>query len=125
MLEPLDDLPDGVIGFEAVGEIHAADYRSTLDPAIDAAVEAGRKIRLLYLLGERFTGYSGGAAWEDAKVGIGSIGHLGTFERTAIVSDVDWIDHLASAFGWMMPGRFRRFPLSQLDDAVTWVATED
>lgn len=26
MLQPLEDLPDGVIGFEAVGQVRATDY---------------------------------------------------------------------------------------------------
>ena len=36
MLEPIADLPPGVVGFEAVGEVHADDYRTTLIPALDA-----------------------------------------------------------------------------------------
>jgi hypothetical protein len=30
MIRTLDDLPDGVIGFEADGEIHAEDYATAL-----------------------------------------------------------------------------------------------
>jgi hypothetical protein len=39
MLEPIAGLPEGVIGFEAVGEVHAEDYASTLIPAIAWASE--------------------------------------------------------------------------------------
>lgn len=121
MLEQLPDLPPGVIGFEAVGEIHADDYREVLHPAIDAAATTG-SIRFVYVLGDRFEGYTSGASWEDAKLGSD---HLGAWQRTALVTDVDWLTHLASLFGWMMPGHFRRFPVAELDAAITWAATDD
>jgi hypothetical protein len=120
MLEPLSDLPDGVIGFEAVGEVHASDYESTLRPAVDAAASAG--VRLVYVLGDRFEGYSGGATWEDTKLGLG---HLRRWKRTALVSDVEWVQHVAVAFGWMMPGKFRRFPTDELSAAIAWAAEDD
>ncbi|MFN8104309.1 MAG: STAS/SEC14 domain-containing protein [Acidimicrobiia bacterium] len=120
MLEPLVDLPDGVIGFEAVGEIHSADYDTTLRPAVEAASTAG--VRLVYVLGDRFEGYSSGATWEDAKLGLG---HLKDWKRTALVSDVEWIEHFASMFGWMMPGKFRLFPLAELPEAIAWAGADD
>ena len=65
MFEPITGLPDGVIGFEAVGKIQAADYEDVLMPAI-ARGAAGGSVRLLFVLGDRFTGYSPGAMKEDA-----------------------------------------------------------
>jgi hypothetical protein len=118
MLEPLGGLPDGVIGFEAIGEIHADDYADTLIPAIEA-VEG--PVRLVYVLGDRFTGYSGGAAWQDAKLGLR---HHGRWHRAAVVTDADWVRHLGGLFGWMVPGAFETFPLDQRDAAIAW-ASED
>jgi hypothetical protein len=118
MLRPLPDLPTGVIGFEAVGEIHADDYRDVLRPAIDAAVAAG-SVRLVYVLGPEFTGYSAGASWQDTKLGLD---HVKAWERTAVVTDIDWVEHVAAVFGWMVPGEFRRFALADREDAVRWVA---
>jgi len=51
VIEALPDMPDGVLGFEAVGEVHAEDYVTTLVPAIEA--HSG-PVRLVYVLGERF-----------------------------------------------------------------------
>lgn len=34
MLQPITDLPDCVLEFEATGEIHASDYRDALIPAV-------------------------------------------------------------------------------------------
>ena len=120
MLEPLADLPQGVIGFEAVGEIHADDYKTTLIPAVEAASATG-PLRLVYVLGDRFDGYSSGASWQDAKLGLD---HHAKWHRTALVTDVDWVSHMAGVFGWMIPGHFEHYPLDQRADAIAWVAGE-
>jgi len=118
VLEPVPGLPEGVIGFEAVGEVHAGDYRDTLIPALEA--HRG-PLRLVYVLGDRFAGYSAGAAWADTKLGFD---HHGRWHRAAIVTDTDWIRHLAHAFGWMVPGDFAVFPLDERDAAIAWVAAD-
>jgi hypothetical protein len=118
MLEPLHDLPDGVIGFEAVGEVHANDYTEMLRPPLDEAAAAGG-IRLVYVLGDRFAGYSAGASWQDSKL---AFEHHKAWKRTALVSDADWVRHLASLFGWMVPGDFAHFSLAERDDAIAWAA---
>ena len=120
MFEPLEGLPDGVIGFEAVGDIQAADYEDVLAPAIARAAAAG-PVRLVFVLGDRFAGYSVGAITKDA----GMVGHAQRWERTALVSDFGWVTHLATIFGWMVPGRFRQFPLGERAEAVAWVAGRD
>ncbi len=90
MLEELNDLPAGVIGFEAVGTIHSDDYDAVLRPAVEATAAQGG-IRMVYVFGDRFEGYSSGATWEDAKLGLGN---ARSWERTAIVSDHEWAEHL-------------------------------
>ena len=42
MFEPITGLPDGVVGFEAVGKIEAADYEDVLMPASGAG-RSGRR----------------------------------------------------------------------------------
>lgn len=120
MFEQLSGMPAGVIGFEAVGEVEAADYENVLMPAIARSAEAG-DVRLVFVLGDRFTGYSPGAMKEDA----GLVAHARAWKRTAVVSDLGWVAHLASAFGWMVPGKFKHFRLAERDAAVAWVAQPD
>ena len=59
MLNPIADLPSGVIGFEASGKIEAEDYRDVLLPAIQKAAADG-EVRIVMVLPE-FEGLSGGA----------------------------------------------------------------
>ena len=117
MFEPISGLPDGVIGFEAVGNVEASDYERVLVPAITRAQAAGG-VRIVLVLGERFTGYSPGGMREDA----GLVAHAGAWKRTAVVSDLSWVAHLSTALGWMVPGKFRRFGLAERDAAIAWAA---
>ncbi len=121
MLETLTGLPEGLIGFEVVGEIEASDYTDTLKPVVAKAAESG-KVRLVYVIGDRYTGMTGGAFWEDSKFGVTN---LHTFERTALVTDVEWMTHIVALLGWMVPGGFKLFPLADLDRAIAWAASDD
>ena len=118
MLEPIRDLPDGVVGFEAIGEIQASDYSEVLMPAVRKAWERGEDVRIV-LVFERWDGMSGGAAWQDLKLGRE---HLTRWKRIALVTDIDWMITVTSLFGWMTPGELKRFPLAERDRAIAWAA---
>jgi len=119
MIRLIDNLPDNVIGFEAIGEVHAGDYETVLDPAVDEALRTYDKIRFLYVLGNEFTGYSGKAMWEDTKVGLD---HWTKWERIALVTDHMGYRDGANAVGWMIPGGFKTFSVADLDLAEAWVS---
>ncbi|MCZ7529934.1 MAG: STAS/SEC14 domain-containing protein [Acidimicrobiia bacterium] len=120
MIEMIPALPDNVLGFIAKGEVTAQDYETTLDPEIERALESHDKIRLLYVLGEDFTGFSGGAMWADGKVGMK---HFNRWERIAVVSDKDWIRHTIDSVGWLLPAKVRTFHVSEEADASAWVTS--
>lgn len=119
MIRELTDLPDGVIGIEASGTLRAEDYRGVLFPLVERAGQGGAIRCLIVIL--QLDGVSGGAIWQDMKVGTH---HLGSWERTALVTDVEWLTNAASLFGWLTPGAFRHFPLAERDAAVAWAASE-
>ena len=119
MIELMTDLPERVLGVKASGEVTADDYRTVLVPAIEEQLTKHQKVRLLYVIGEGFKGYTGGAAWEDAKVGMK---HLTSFERVAVVTDVDWIENMIRAFGFAIPGEVRVFDDDDLEAAREWIS---
>jgi hypothetical protein len=122
MLEPLTGLPDGVIGFEAKGEIEADDYTQVLLPAIQQVLDQddNRGIRIV-LVFPSFDGVSAGGTWQDLKMGIE---HFTKWKKIALVTDVEWMAHLTTLFGWMTPGQMKRFPLAERDAAVAWAAAD-
>jgi hypothetical protein len=119
MIELLQDLPPGVIGFRAVGTVTAEDYREVLDPAIDAALAASGRVHLVFVIDDEFDRYSLGAIMADAAF----LGRpLDVWERAALVTDRDVITGLAVAFGGLVPGEFRVFPSARKAEAIAWVA---
>lgn len=121
MLEAMTGLPPGVLGFEVDGVLHADDYRDLLLPAVEEVIRRGEKVRIV-LVFSRFDGLSGGALWQDLKMGVD---HLTRWERIALVTDIDWMTHLAALFGWMTPGDLRRYPLAEREAAIAWAAAGD
>lgn len=119
MLEQLDGLPTRVVGIEAKGEVTAHDYQTVLVPAVEEKLAQFKRVRLLYVLGDEFTGFTGAAAWEDAKVGMR---HFTDFERIAVVSNTEWVRHMVRAFGFAIPGEVRVYAGDDLDQARAWVA---
>jgi hypothetical protein len=117
MIKPLNDLPKGVTGFEVAGKIEAEDYRDVVLPALEQAAKSG-DVRFLIVIPE-FHGMSAGAGWQDLKVGIE---HLRAWKRIAVVTDVEWMHHLTTLFGWMTPGETKTFTLQEREEAIAWVA---
>ncbi|HUD69920.1 MAG TPA: STAS/SEC14 domain-containing protein [Acidimicrobiales bacterium] len=118
MIKLLEDLPPGVVGFEASGTLHATDYRDVVLPALERAGESG-EIRFLIIIPD-FKGLSGGALWEDLKFGLQ---HFRSWKRIALVTDIEWMSYVTMLFGWMTPGDVKVFGLVQRDDAIAWVAS--
>jgi hypothetical protein len=124
MIEQLEGMPPGTLGFRAAGAIKREDYAGVLVPALRAAVESGGPLRMLYVI-EDMTGIEPSALWSDAQLGFDlGVRHHDLWERSAIVTDVDWIANATRLFAWMMPGEARVFPLAELAAAKAWVAGE-
>lgn len=122
MIEQIQDMPAGTIGFRFAGQISKRDYEEVLIPALEKAF-AGKEVRCLCLLGPDFEGYEAGAVWQDVKAGARlGIGRHSAWKRTALVTDVDWMRHAIALFGWMAPGELELFPVDELAKAKAWVA---
>ena len=119
MMKLLSHLPDNVVGIAASGHIDANDYEAVLVPAIETALQQHQRIRMLYQLGPDFIGFTTGAMWHDAKVGLA---HRKVWERVAVVTDVRWVAHATRMFKFLMPGVIRVFSLNEQADAEKWVA---
>ena len=59
MIRVLDDMPAGVLGFEAVDDVEEEDYANVLVPAIEQAIAEHGKVRIVYVLGPEFDEYEG------------------------------------------------------------------
>ena len=118
MLERIVSLPAGIDGVKAVGKVSQQDYQQVLEPLIDEARRANRRLRLVYQFGPDFESFTAGGAWEDASVGLRS---LRLIEGLAIVSDASWIRESSRLLAFFMPGPVRHFDSAQFADAVAWL----
>jgi hypothetical protein len=118
MLELIDGYPENVVAVRGRGTVTGDDYTDVLVPAIRRATAAGGEARLLIELGEEFDGYDASALRADAGVGIG---HFGSFERIAVVTDHEAIRTAVNVFGIFIPGEVRLFGVAAADEARGWV----
>jgi hypothetical protein len=122
MIERLTDMPPGTLGYRATGRIERDDYLNVLVPDLRNAFESGGKLRSLYVI-EDLDAIEPRALWEDTKLELGlGTRHHDQWERSAIVTDIDWMAHAARLFIWMIPGEARVFPVAELEAAKSWVA---
>jgi hypothetical protein len=120
MIELMQGLPNGVVGIEAVGKVTSDDY-DVVTPAIESALAERKKISLIHVLGDRFTGFTAGGMWQDGRFGLS---HAFSFERIAVVTDLDSVRTLVKAIGWSVPGEMRMFSNAERDEAVAWASAD-
>jgi hypothetical protein len=121
MIERIEDMPSGTIGFKASDKLTREDYRTVLEPVLRKAAESG-EIRMLFVL-TSFDGLEPAAWFDDLKTGLGlGLGHHSAWRRSAIVTDVEWIGRAYKMFAWMTPGEVKVYGLDQLEEAKSWVS---
>jgi hypothetical protein len=120
MVEELEGMPEGTLGFRISGRITREEYFQMLDP-VRGRLERGDKVSFLVVTEPDFSGLDLGALWEDMKA-AGSVGlkHRSAWQRLALVTDKDWMRHAISAFGWVSPGELRVFEPDELEEAKAW-----
>ena len=121
MLRMLTDMPAGTIGFEGVGEVEDDDWEHTVEPVLRQEVAAGRKLRLLYLLGAQSRELEGDAMRADTGF---RARHASSFERVAVVSDEDWMRPALRVLSVLLPGKARAFRVRELAEAKAWLAAD-
>jgi hypothetical protein len=108
MVERVDGLSPGVLGFRLSQRLTRDEYQDELMRPIYAALERGEQLNLYFEFADDFSGLDAGdrSAWG----------------RVALATDKDWIRHGVSAFGWLGPGELRVFTPEEQSAARSWVA---
>ena len=96
--------------------------RNGADTSHRRQTEAAQKLRAYTEIAPDFAGIEPGAVWEDTKFGFS---HLFDWERSALVTDVEWMKHAAKIYaflGFLIPGEVRAFPTAEAAKAHEWIA---
>ena len=118
MIERIPNLPGHVVGVIASGQVTGSDYETVLIPAIEEALAAHGRVRILYQLAPGFTGFTVGAMWDDMKVGLT---HWSAWEKAAVVTDNEWVAGAARLFALSMPCPVKVFSNKEVTEATQWV----
>jgi hypothetical protein len=122
MLRRMTDMPPGTIGFEAIGEVEDDDWEEAVEPVLRQEIAAGRKVRLLYLLGADVREIEGDAMTADTGF---RARHATSFDRVAVVSDEDWLRPAVRALSFMLPGSAKAFRVRDLEAAKAWLVEDN
>jgi hypothetical protein len=118
VIERLKNLPIGIDGAKAIGTITKEDYEEVCIPLLEKAQREGRRIRFLYQFGPEFQGFTPGAAWEDANIGLHS---MRLFDGCAVVTDLAWIREVTRLAAFFMPCPVQVFGNKNFDEAIAWL----
>lgn len=107
-----------LIEAELSGEITAADYATSLVPAIEAALADHDAVRLLVIMTPEFKGYDLSAAWADTKLGLG---HWRGFDRIGVVADEGWVQTSVRLAAPILPCPVQVFGMDEIETARRWI----
>jgi hypothetical protein len=119
MIHHLENLPTNIVGFKATGEITQKDFTEIVMPKVKALIDETDQLNYLLVLETSLKNFTIGAWMKDAMMGIK---HLTKWNRAAIVSDVAAIRNFTNFFSYLMPGEFKGFEHSELQQAIDWVS---
>jgi hypothetical protein len=110
-----------IIGFHLGGKLTDDDYRETLVPELEQAVERWGKINLLLEM-EDFYGWDAHALWDDFKVGLKYKDAIG---RIAMVGDRTWEEWMTKLLKYFVKAEVKYFEHARDHRAWIWLREQD
>lgn len=117
MFQFIEGLPKDVLAIKAVGKVTHKDYKNTLVPRAEAMLGKG-PIKMLYVIGNEFTGFEAGALWDDS---VFVLEHWHDFSHIAVVTDHAWLRIMVSTFKPFFHGDVRVFQVAEFPTAKRWI----
>jgi hypothetical protein len=118
VVERIEDMPAGTIGYRATGKFTEDDF-DQLGPALSEAVAAG-PVRLLLVTPPDFGG-SEVKQMADHVRDLTGLGHRTDWKRIAIVTDSGWLHRSAPLWTRMVPAETKLFRPDDEPEARTWL----
>jgi hypothetical protein len=123
VIEAIEDMPAGVIGFRVTGEMTDADYADVLAPALKQAASSG-EVRLLLVGAKGFDLGSLKACFEAARKDPElDLGHSKDWRRVAVVAESNFfIRRLFPGLAKVIPVEVKLFDPKDEAEARSWVS---
>jgi hypothetical protein len=118
MLQLINNLPPHVVGVHAFADVTEAEYTNTLIPLFDKLLQKSKRINFILVLETKIKNFAPGMWCGNIQLGLK---YFFKWRKVAVVSDQKGMLGYSDLFKYFIPGKFRSFPLDQLDLAVQWV----
>jgi hypothetical protein len=122
LIERIDDMPAGTVGFRLDGKLTDADYADVLTPGLREAAAEG-EVRLLMVGAKGFDLGSLKSRFEEARQDPDlNLGHRQDWRRVAIVADANFVLRRSfPVFSRVIPVEMKLFGLKDESEARTWI----
>lgn len=117
MLELLDGFDAATVAVKTNGEVTRHDYEEVIIPHVKEILKTYDKVKFFMHMTEGTT-YSAGAIATDTVFGLS---HLFSWQRIAIVTDVDWMYKGAGFFMGLLPCEGKVYHEDKFDEAKAWI----
>src|SRR4051812_14940516 len=121
MIRLIDNAPNNIAAFKAIGEVTKEDYQNVVVPEVNRVIEQAGHINFLLYLDTDIENYTAGAWIQDALLGLKNIAK---WNRAAIVTDSEKAITFTNGFSYFVPGEYKGFTKEQYDEAITWTSEE-
>ena len=118
MLRQINYLPRHVTGVHAFDRVNETEYESALDELFDSMVKSHNKINFLLVHEADINNFSSGNWCGNIKLGLK---YFFRWNKVVVVSDRKEVRGFSDFFKYILPGKFKSFPLDELHQAVRWV----
>jgi len=119
MLQLINDLPPHVTGLHAYADVTKTEYESALIPLLDNLLKKNRKINFILVLETDIKDFEPGAWCGNIKIGFK---YFFKWNKVAVITDQKGVHGFSDLFRFVIPGKYKSFPLDQIDKALRWVA---
>ena len=119
MLQLILDLPPHVVGIHAYADVTGEEYEAALVPLLDGLLQRHKRINFIVILETDIKDFSPGNWCGSVKIGFK---YFFKWNKVAVVTDQKGIKGFSDLFKYVIPGKYRTFPLDKIDQALIWVA---
>jgi len=119
MLHLINNLPARLVGVHACADVTETEYEVMLVDLFNSQLKNKQKLNFLLVLESNIENFASGLWCGNLKVGIK---YFFSWNKIAIVTDRMDVLGYSDLFRYILPGKFKTYKLTQLDEAIRWAS---